>query len=102
MTKAIDLSAIELAIVRDILRTHLPPGTSVWVFGSRATASARRYSDLDLALEGERPLSLDLLGDVAEALSESDLPYKVDVIDLRTVDPAFHALIASDMIALVF
>ena len=79
-----------------------PAGTSARVFGSRATASARRYSDLDLALEWEKPLSLDVLGDVAEALSESDLPYKVDVLDVRSVEPVFRALIEPDMIALRF
>ncbi len=102
MTKAIDLFPGELAIVRAILRDRLPQRTQARVFGSRATASARRYSDLDLAVEGEEPLSLDVLGAVAEALSESDLPYKVDVIDLRSVDPAFRAIIEPDMVALPF
>jgi predicted nucleotidyltransferase len=102
VTRAIDLSQTELVIVRAILRTHLPPATQAWVFGSRATATAQRYSDLDLALEAEKPLSPDVLGDVAEALSESDLPCKVDVIDLRSVDPAFRAIIEPDMIALPF
>lgn len=72
------------------------------MFGSRATATARRYSDLDLALEWEKPLSLDLLGNIAEALSESDLPYKVDLVDLRSIDPAFRAIIEPDLIALPF
>jgi predicted nucleotidyltransferase len=102
VTRAIDLSQPELAIVQAILRTHLPPTTRAWVFGSRATATARRYSDLDLALEAENPLSPNTLGDLAEALSESDLPYKVDVIDLRSVDPAFRANIEPDMIPLPF
>ena len=102
MTRAINLSQAELTIVRDILRAHLPSGTQAWAFGSRATASARRYSDLDLALEGEQPLGFAVMGDVAEALSESDLPYKVDVIDLRSVNPAFRAMIEPDMIALPF
>jgi predicted nucleotidyltransferase len=102
VTKVIDLPQADMAIVWGILRTHLPPGTRAWVFGSRATASARRYSDLDLAIGGGEPLSPDVMGDIAEALSESDLPYKVDVIDLRAVDPAFRALIEPDMIVLAF
>ena len=102
MTKTIDLSESEATLLREILRAHLPPGTRVWVFGSRATASARRYSDLDLALESDTPLRPDMFGNLTEALSESDLPYKVDVIDLRSVDPAFRALIAPDMITLAF
>ena len=90
------------AIVRTILRVRLPQNTRAPVFGSRATASARRYSDLDLAFEGEEPLSLDVLGDVAEAPSKSDLPYKVDVINLRSADPVFREIIEPDMVALPF
>ncbi len=95
MTQAIDLSQAGVAIVRTILRTHLPPNARAWVFGSRATTTARRYSDLDLALEVETPL-----GAIAEALSESDLPYKADVIDLRSADPGFRTIIEAEMIEL--
>jgi predicted nucleotidyltransferase len=102
VTRAIDLSQDELAIVCMILRTHLPPGSRAWVFGSRATATARRYSDLDLALEAEGSLGLDLLAGIAEALSESDLPYKVGVIDLRSIAPAFRAVIEAEMTELLF
>jgi predicted nucleotidyltransferase len=102
VTRTIALSPAELAIVRDILRAHLPAGTHAWVFGSRATASARRYSDLDLGLAGESILDPIVLGDVAEALSESDLPYKVDVIDLKSVDPVFRSMIEPDLIVLPF
>jgi hypothetical protein len=37
---------------------------------------------------------LDRLGAIAEALSESDIPYKVDIVDLATVEPWFQARIA--------
>jgi predicted nucleotidyltransferase len=102
VTRAIDLSQDELALVCGILRDHLPAGVRVWVFGSRATATARRYSDLDLALEANGPVGLDVIGDLADALSESDLPYKVDVIDLRSVDPTFRALIEPNLVALPY
>ncbi len=102
MTKTIDLTQSDLAIVAGILRAHLPQGTRAWVFGSRATGSARRYSDLDLALEAGAPLGPDVLGNVTEALSESDLPYKADVIDLRSVDRNFRAIIEAEMVALPF
>jgi predicted nucleotidyltransferase len=102
VTGAIDLSQAEMDTIRHILRTYLPAGTRAWVFGSRATASARRFSDLDLALEWERPLGLDVLGAVTEALSESDLPYNVDIVDLGSVDAGFRALIKPDMVAVSF
>jgi hypothetical protein len=41
-----------------------------------------------------------VIGQIAEELSESDLPYKVDIVDLRTVDPAFRMRVAADCVAL--
>jgi hypothetical protein len=43
---------------------------------------------------------LDVVGQIAEALSESDLPYKVDIVDLTLVEPTFRARIAADWVAL--
>ena len=102
MSRTIDISPEALAIVSSILRTHLPAGTRAWVFGSRATGGARRYSDLDLALEADQPISLDNLAAVATELSESDLPFMADVLDLRTIEPRFRALIEPDMVPLPF
>jgi|KBSMisStandDraft_5_1062788.scaffolds.fasta_scaffold3582119_1 predicted nucleotidyltransferase len=100
VTATLDVRAEHLAMVREVLRVHLPPGARAVVFGSRAHGGARQYSDLDLALEWDRPLGLDLMGEIAEALSESDLPYKVDLVDLALVDPPFRARVAADGIAL--
>ncbi|MBV8593313.1 MAG: nucleotidyltransferase domain-containing protein, partial [Caulobacteraceae bacterium] len=49
MTARPDLSPRDLATVRAILAAALPAEARVWVFGSRARGTARRYSDLDLA-----------------------------------------------------
>ncbi len=58
------------------------------------------YSDLDLALEAESPLDTAQLGRLRDALSESDLTIKVDVLDLRVVDPAFKRIINIGMLPL--
>jgi predicted nucleotidyltransferase len=100
MTRTIDLLQEDLAILLGVLRACLPPGTRVWVFGSRATGAARRYSDLDLALLGDERLDLDMLRRLQEALSESDLTIKVDVVDLCAVDPAFRRRIEVEMVPL--
>ena len=86
-------------------RPHLQPDRGAAWQARLIDLSSRKdesRSGLDLALESESALDPNVLGNVAEALSESDLPYKVDVIDLRFVDPAFRALIEPDMIALTF
>jgi type I restriction enzyme S subunit len=56
--------------VRDILREHVPHH-QVWAFGSRARGTARRYSDLDLAIITEDPMPLPRPAALKEAFSES-------------------------------
>lgn len=66
----------------------------VWAFGSRVKGKAKPYSDLDLAIVSDTPLPLALLAEVAEAFSESDLPWKVDVVDWATTSERFRQVIA--------
>jgi len=87
-------------LVRDILAEHLPPAARVWVFGSRATGRAWRYSDLDLAIDAGRRLTLDETARLAEAFSDSDLPYKVDVVDWHAIDARFRQIIAKERVPL--
>ena len=92
----------ELAIVRDILARHLPPGTRVFAFGSRIRGTTKRWADLDLSLEGEAPLGLSVLGQLAEAFDESLLPWKVDLVDRASVSETFGRIIDEDKVALEF
>ena len=59
--------------IQAILR-KCSPGCEVRAFGSRIDGSARKYSDLDLAVVGDGPLSFETMGKLKEAFSESDLP----------------------------
>lgn len=67
-------------MVQDILRRLVPEAT-VWAFGSRATGTAKPHSDLDLAIVAPRPLGLAREAALREAFEESDLPFRVDVVD---------------------
>ncbi|MGH7155486.1 MAG: nucleotidyltransferase family protein [Acetobacteraceae bacterium] len=100
MTATIDVQPDHLAIVRGILRRLLPRQARVFAFGSRVRGGARHYSDLDLAIEWDRPLGLDLGAEIAEAFSESDLPYKVDVVELSALEPGFRARITPHLVPL--
>lgn len=96
----IDLSDDHRRIVTDILAGNLPANTKAWVFGSRATGRATRYSDLDLAIDAGRRLTLDETATLAEAFSESDLPYRVDIVDWPSIDDHFRHMIEGERIAL--
>ena len=99
MSATLALGAAEAAIVRDILRAHLPPGARVWAFGSRATGRAKPYSDLDLAIDAGRALTLDELAALGEAFSDSDLAWKVDLVDWRAAEAGFRDRVTGELVA---
>ena len=62
----------------------------VYLFGSRATGGAHEASDIDLAVDPREPLPPGTLAELREALEESTIPYRVDVVDLRDTDATFR------------
>lgn len=45
-------------------------------------------------------MPLDLTARLAEAFSESDLPWKVDLVDWATTTPAFRTIIAGQRVVI--
>lgn len=86
-------------IVRDILHTRVP-GYEVWAFGSRVTGTSKPYSDLDLAIISDRPLPLKVRAGLADDFSESDLPWRVDVVDWATTSEVFRNIIEAHKVVL--
>lgn len=95
----IDISPAQWDIVRGVLRQRVPHNT-VWAFGSRATWTAKPFSDLDLAILTDQPLDLAVSAALAEDFSESDLPFKVDVVDWATTSESFRRIIERDKVVL--
>jgi predicted nucleotidyltransferase len=93
----LQLDAESLAEVRKILGDHAP-AFKVWAFGSRAVGTAGRFSDLDLALEGDAPVTLQTIARLKHAFAESDLPIRVDVVDWNALDPEFKAVIVDERV----
>ncbi|NJB77818.1 restriction endonuclease subunit S [Xanthomonas arboricola] len=96
-TPNIDIRPDHWQIVRDILRKHVPQ-YEVWAFGSRAKWLAKQYSDLDLAIITDQPLSLSISAALADEFSESDLPWKVDIVDWATTGESFRKIIERDKV----
>ena len=95
----IDLRPGDLAAVLAILERHVP-GREVRVFGSRVAGKAKAFSDLDLAVMGEEPVSAAVLADLREAFRESDLPFKVDVVDWATTRESFRRVIERECVVI--
>ena len=93
----IDIRPDHWDIVRDILQKHVPH-YAVWAFGSRAKWTAKQYSDLDLAIITDQPLSLDTSASLADDFSESDLPWKVDIVDWAATSESFRKVIELDKV----
>lgn len=95
----LDLDPRDLAAVRAILRRHVPE-FAVRAFGSRVRGTARRTSDLDLAIMTDRPLAAERMADLREDLSEFDLPFAVDLVDWAVTGAAFRRIIESCWVAI--
>jgi predicted nucleotidyltransferase len=88
----INLRSDLLDIVKNILRQYVA-GRRVVVFGSRIKSKVKPYSDLDLCIMGDIPLSSTTIDDMKDEFSESDLPIRVDIIDWAITSPEFRAVI---------
>jgi predicted nucleotidyltransferase len=95
--KTIDIRPEDLRLVRSILDRHLP-GREIRVFGSRVGGKTKPFSDLDLAVMGEEPIAASVMADVREAFRESDLPFKVDVVEWAVTRDPFRRIIEREFV----
>ena len=93
----IEVNSSEWEIIQAIL-TKIIPDQEVFAFGSRAKFMAKPFSDLDLAIKGHSPLNLDLLADLSNAFSDSNLSYKVDIVEWSKISDAFREIIIKDSV----
>lgn len=91
----LDIELQQWQTIQNILRQYLPD-TEVWAFGSRIKGNAKRYSDLDLAVITTRSLALATQSHLAKAFSESDLPWRVDIVDWASATEQFKQVILQD------
>lgn len=75
-----------------ILSEHVPE-FEVRAFGSRVLGTAYASSDLDIAIMTEKPLPPMKIVELKEAFTESELPFKVDVLDWAATMPEFRKII---------
>ncbi len=56
----------------------------VWLFGSCARGEVMQHSDIDIAILPRDTLPQGFFSELAERIQESESPYEVDLVDLRS------------------
>lgn len=89
------LAPEHLRLVLRLLAKHVPE-LEVWAFGSRVVGSPKPHSDLDLALVSQKPIEVARLARLSLEFEESELPFRVDLVEFGTTTPTFRAIIERD------
>lgn len=92
------LNAEQKKIVLSILKKYFA-NEKFFIFGSRASGkNLKPFSDLDIAIQSSNKISMTTLAKTLEEFAASDLPFKVDLIDLQSISEEFKKNIKMDMI----
>ncbi len=76
--------------IKEIISKFIDPDKyEIFIFGSRATGHALEYSDCDIGISGKKALPLRKIALIKEALEESELPFRVDIVDFFMVSDNF-------------
>jgi predicted nucleotidyltransferase len=99
MTAAIQMTDRQREMLLGFLRRFIP-GAAVWAYGSRVRHTARPHSDLDLVVFTSSAQRRSVV-ELKEALSESDLPFVVDLHVWDEVPEKFHEIIRKEYVVLL-
>jgi predicted nucleotidyltransferase len=93
--------------LKDILNWRLKKlgneNVKVYAFGSRTQGRTKRTSDIDLAIDaqGEKLTPLFIAG-LKDFFAASDIPYRVDIIDLNDISDSFKNCIKDSFVEIEY
>lgn len=99
MTRISGLSSDQIKKILRCISLHLPKA-KVFAFGSRVKGTARKYSDLDLALDADHSIDLSIITKIKHALSETNIPIMIDIVDYHSINSDFKSLIDKEKVLL--
>jgi predicted nucleotidyltransferase len=91
----INITKHEQEIILDIIKRYVP-ACEVRAFGSRVNGKVKAYSDLDLAVVGDSKLDNNTLFDMKELFQESELTFRIDLLDWHAISPEFRKVIEAN------
>ncbi len=81
---------------KDIIFKYLNPKQyQVFIFGSRASGRAMKFSDYDIGVWGKNSLPSKTKILIEESLEESNIPCKIDIVDFSLVSSDFRKIALS-------
>lgn len=78
------------------LISALQPQVKIYLFGSQATGTATRGSDVDIALDAGSEMERVDVGEVRDVLNATNMLYKFDVVDLHFVPEKMQEMILKE------
>lgn len=82
----------QLNILKNILKKYFS-NQEIRVFGSRYKHTNNEFSDIDVVIVGKEKIDISTFSKVKEQLQESDLKYRVDLLDWNTISDEFKKVI---------
>jgi len=82
-------------VARNILNCFVPEAEII-VFGSRIHGTAKSWSDLNLAIKADSALDWKLLAEIKKTFQESELPFRVDILDRNDRTESFRKAIETN------
>ena len=64
----------------------------VFFFGSRVEENNSEHADIDVGVEGPRPIPSRVKLEIEEALENLPVLYKIDFVDFKDVSDEFHKI----------
>ncbi len=80
----IQMTASERTMIVYILEYNLPD-TTVWAYGPRVDGTSTKFSDLNLLVISKEPITDLSIFKLKTVFSNTDLPYKVNIVDWNSL-----------------
>lgn len=97
MNVSINVSEETMRFLKSVASRYLNDQVRLFVFGSRVNGRNRKYSDIDLGLISETEISPLLRLNLEEEFDNSNIPFRVDVVDFSKVTDNFKEVALKDV-----
>ena len=74
----------------------LMPTAKIYLFGSRARGTARKWSDIDIALDVGHAVPLTAIDELISMFQATNIPYKIEIVDFHQVNPDMQNAIKNE------